>query len=53
MHLTREKRLTLFSLLNNDEWKKDTSVQTCEFHVNGLSCNVEFNVFHRRHHCRR
>ncbi|KAI7891657.1 uncharacterized protein EV154DRAFT_218861 [Mucor mucedo] len=52
VHLDRQKRLTLFSLLNNDEWKKDTSVKACEFHVNGLNCNIEFNVFHRRHHCR-
>lgn len=55
--LTRDLRLTQFQLINQEAWKQDDLVDTCEFSFKHQGktkqCQTEFGLFQRRHHCRR
>jgi hypothetical protein len=49
--------MTQFQLVSQEAWKQDHQVDRCEFTFKHegktKTCQAEFGLFQRRHHCRR
>ncbi|KAI7899020.1 uncharacterized protein BX663DRAFT_522864 [Cokeromyces recurvatus] len=49
LHINRHDRETKFRLLSKIQWTPDEQINQCQFRL----CTVQFNLFQRKHHCRR
>ncbi|GAN02462.1 hypothetical protein MAM1_0022c01906 [Mucor ambiguus] len=53
LHINRHDRNTQFRLLPKIQWVPDQQSNQCQFKTEVTSCITRFNLFQRRHHCRR
>lgn len=53
LHINRHDRNTQFKLLPKSQWVPDQQSNQCQFKTAATSCITRFNLFQRRHHCRR
>ncbi|KAL7324174.1 hypothetical protein PS15p_210720 [Mucor circinelloides] len=53
LHINRHDRKTQFKLLPRSQWIPDQQADQCQFNTATTSCITRFNLFQRRHHCRR
>ncbi|KAL9545063.1 hypothetical protein MBANPS3_007323 [Mucor bainieri] len=53
LHINRHDRNTRFKLLPKSQWVPDQQSDQCQFQTEAASCITRFNLFQRRHHCRR
>ncbi|KAF1801988.1 hypothetical protein V8B55DRAFT_1351582 [Mucor lusitanicus] len=53
LHINRHDRTTQFKLLPKNQWVPDQQSDQCQFKTATAACITRFNLFQRRHHCRR
>ncbi|KAI8333150.1 hypothetical protein BC941DRAFT_435223 [Chlamydoabsidia padenii] len=56
LHLTTQDRIKLFVLLPKHQWIPDLFVDQCQHNEDSplsKQCTTQFNLFQRKHHCRR